>query len=158
MSIRIRPLVDADFESLAVIDASYAAEHDLPAAVSLATLRFFERSGHSFVAERVDQAGAATVTGFVLAQAIWTGERPTVHGLRLAVDAVGAVEARLALVKALVKSAYDAGVYDFFFRTPKTDEWLRDALKAEGYRLDAQVTLELVLGSRAQAWAEEQRG
>jgi len=157
MSIRIRPLLEADLELLAVIDTGYAAHHRVAPTVSLAALRFFERSGHSFVAERVDDDGLARVTGFLLAQAVWTGDSPTVHGLRLAVDEVAAAEARAALVKALVKSAYDAGVYQLLFRTPGADEPLRDALKAEGYLLDDQVTLELMLGSRAREWAERRR-
>ncbi|HRN19119.1 MAG TPA: DUF1999 family protein [Trueperaceae bacterium] len=157
MSIRVRPLLEADLEPLAVIDTAYAAAHSLPPAVSLATLRFFERSGHSFVAERVDDDGLARPTGYLLAQAIWTGDSPTVHALRLAVDDVAAAEARVALVRALVKSAYDAGVYQLLFRTPGTDESLRDALQAEGYLPDDHVTLELVLGSRASEWAERLR-
>lgn len=158
MTIRIAPLSDADLEPLAQVDAAYAAAHALPPVLNLATLRFFERSGHSFTAERVDEAGAAVACGFVLAQAVWTGERPTVHATRLAVDPVAAHEARRALLAALVKSAFDAGVYDLLFRTPKTDDALRVGLAAEGYLPDDHVTLQLVLGSRGRAWAEARGG
>lgn len=158
MSIRIRPLTEADLEPMAALDAGYAAAHELERVVSLASLRHFERSGHSFVAERESVGGAALVAGFVLAQAVWTGERPTVQGTRLVADSAGAAEARPALAKALVKSSYDSGVYDLLFRAPTTDAELRAALEAEGFREDDHVTLALVLGSRGRAWSEGKGG
>ena len=157
MSIRIRPLLDADLEAAMAIDAGYAAAHGVQPVANLAALRFFERSGHSFVAELIDEAGTTSATGFVLAQAIWSGERPTVHAARLAVANQAAAAASTSLVKALVKSAYDSGVYDLYFRTPASDIALREALAAEGYLPDDHVTLQLVLGTRGQGWAEERR-
>jgi len=157
MSIRIRPLVDADLDAAMVIDAGYAAAHGVQPLVNLAALRFFERSGHSFVAEQVDEVGATCTTGFVLAQAIWSGERPTVHAARLAVAGAAAATTSTSLVKALVKSAYDSGVYDLYFRTPASDVALREALTGEGYLPDDHVTLQLVLGARGQGWAEARR-
>lgn len=165
MSISIRPLVAGDLERLAELDGAYSSRHGLERAVNLAALRFFERSGHSFVAEvggavvvdsaATDSTAGAELAGFLLAQAVWTGERPTVHAHRLAARAEGASG---ALAKALVKSAYDAGVYDLVFRTPRADDALRTALLGEGYLEDDHVTLTLVLGTRAAAWAEGRRG
>lgn len=157
MSIRIRPLVEGDLERLAELDGAYASGHGLERVVNLAALRFFERSGHSFVAELVD-GGGSQLAGALLAQAVWTGERPTVHAHRLLARAEGAAAVRVALARALVKSAYDAGVYDLVFRTPKADDALRTALLGEGYLEDDHVTLTLVLGTRAAAWAEGKRG
>lgn len=150
MTIRIRPPQDADLEALAAIDADYAVLHGVEPVITPGALRFFERSGHSFVAEGTREGAVA---GFLLAQAVWSGERPTVHGTRLAVSRSGSAASRSALVKALVKSAYDAGVYDLFFRTPAGDEALRSVLTAEGYLPDDQLTVQLVLGSRGQGWA-----
>lgn len=164
MNIRIRPLVAGDLERLAGLDDAYSARHGLERAVNLAALRFFERSGHSFVAEvddgvadsaPTDTAAGAELAGFLLAQAVWTGERPTVHAHRLVARAEGTSD---ALAKALVKSAYDAGVYDLVFRTPRADDALRTALLGEGYLADDHVTLTLVLGTRGAAWAEGRRG
>ncbi|MBX3139534.1 MAG: DUF1999 family protein [Trueperaceae bacterium] len=168
MSISIRPLVAGDLERLAELDGAYSSRHGLERAVNLAALRFFERSGHSFVAEvgdaavvdsaATDSTAGAELAGFLLAQAVWTGERPTVHAHRLAAHEDATAEARAALAGALVKSAYDAGVYDLVFRTPRTDDALRTALLGEGYLEDDHVTLTLVLGTRAAAWAEGRRG
>lgn len=150
--------MDADLEALSPIDVGYAVTHGVAEAVNLATLRFFGRSGHSFVAESVGDDGEAACGGFVLAQAVWSGQRPSVHVTRLAAAAVAPVAVRSALVKALVKSAYDAGVYDLSFRTPRADPELREALAAEGFLDDDHVTMQLVLGERGQAWAEARRG
>ncbi|HNR00770.1 MAG TPA: DUF1999 family protein [Trueperaceae bacterium] len=165
MTIRIRPLVEGDLERLAELDDAYSTANDLERAVNLAALRFFERSGHSFVAEAAGGSaagapgeGAGDAVGFLLAQAVWTGERPTVHAHRLVARGADAAGARSALARALVKSAYDAGVYDLVFRTPRADAALRTALAGEGYLQDDHVTLALVLGTRAAAWAEARGG
>lgn len=158
MNIRIRPLDDADLDALVAIDRGYAAAQGVETMASLGALRFFGRSGHSFVAEGAGEGTGDAVTGFLLAQAVWSGERPTVHAARLAVLPAAAERSRAALLKALVKSAFDAGVYDLLFRTPAPDEALRSALRAEGYLPDDHETLQLVLGSRGEGWAAARGG
>ena len=146
MSTRVRPLDEADLPALAAIDAAYAAAHGLEGAVSPGALRFFGRNEHSFTAE--DDGGGPT--GFLLAQAVWTGDRPLVLVTRLAARP-DAEEDQAALVRALVKSAYDAGVYDLLARAPRTDPGLQAALAAEAFPPDEQLAFVRVLGSRGAA-------
>lgn len=158
MGITVRPPQESDLDVLTTIDAGYSAAHGVPVTMTLGALRFFERSGHSYVAEIVSPEGEAAVAGFLFAQAVWSGDSPTVHATRLAALPAGATSVRSALIKALVKSAYDAGVYDLSFRTPASDSELRQALEIEGYLPDDHVTLQLVLGARSAAWAASRRG
>ncbi len=143
MSIRVRPLDETDLPALEAIDAAYATSHDLEAAISPGALRFFSRNEHSFAAE--DDSGQPA--GFLLAQAVWTGDRPLVLLGRVAArpDAPAAVE---SLVRALVKSAYDSGVYDLLARCPQGDAALRAALGEEAFRPDEQLSFVRQLGSR----------
>jgi hypothetical protein len=140
----LRPPVEADLPALQALDAAYATLHGLEPAVTEGSLRFFGRTEHSFVAEA--SAGAGTnLAGFVLAQAVWSGERPQVLVARLV---AGAPEASEPLVKALVKSAYDSGVYDLLTRVPATDAALLELLGRESFVADRMVGLVRILGSR----------
>lgn len=144
MAITVRPPVEADLAALTLIDAQYADRHGLEPTLTAGALRFFGRTEHSFVAEDV-AAGSEEPLGFVMAQAVWSGERPQVLVARLATAYPAAAE---ALVKALVKSAYDSGVYDLLTRTPRSDAALLKLLEQESFFEDRLVQHVRVLGSR----------
>ena len=135
----LRPVTVEDLETLAELDGAYAGEHGAPAVVSAGSVAFYARAGHAFVAERAD-----AVVGGALAHADWDGRRPTVRLVRL----MGAPGARAALLEAVVKSAYDAGVVDLVAEVPVADEALA-ALLADAWRERPVRRFERVLGSRA---------
>ena len=142
MNAALRPVDVDDLEALADLDAAYAATHGLPPAVTRASLAFYARSGHSFVAGPV----AATL-GFVLAHAVWDGARPTVTVARL-VAAHGDGRVLRALTEVVVKSAYDAAVYDLAIDLPADDVAAHAALDAP-WRERSVRRYERVLGTRA---------
>lgn len=143
MTVLVRPPVENDLQELLTIDAAYAAEHGVEAVMSAGALRFFGRSEHSFTAE--GGAGEPRALGFALAQALWTGDRPQVVVRRVAAEGP---EVASALVKAVVKSAYDSGVYDLSAHFPPSDALLRGVLEEELFGPDPQLTYVRVLGSR----------
>lgn len=155
MAITVRPPLEGDLAALTLIDGAYAAHYDLEALVTPGALRFFGRTEHSFVAEDTEDAAGGPV-GFVLAQAVWSGERPQVIVARLATNGSG--EAAVALVKALVKSAYDSGVYDLLARTPPSDAEQRTVLLQEAFFEDPLVQYVRVLGSRGVAASQRHAG
>lgn len=144
-----RPLSPEDEEVLGLLDASYAGRFGLEPVVTRSSVSFYVRSGHAFVAVRRGEA-----VGFVLAQAVWNGTRPTVYVNRLAVadpsDTVADTEAREALLEAVTKSAYDAAVYDLQVQVPEADTGAAHALEAKSYALKAERVYGRVLGSRGQ--------
>lgn len=144
-----RPLSPDDQEVLGPLDASYAAQFGLEPVVTRSSVSFYVRSGHAFVAVRNGET-----VGFVLAQAVWNGTRPTVYVNRLAVadpsDTVADTEAREALLEAVTKSAYDAAVYDLQVQVPETDDGAAQALGVKSYTLRAERVYGRVLGSRGQ--------
>jgi hypothetical protein len=140
-----RPLGQDDEEPLTDIDKSYAAAVALQPFLSRSSLHFYVRTGHSFVAVRAGQP-----TGFVLAQSVWNGTRPTVYVNRLAVADVSDVDSRLALLEAVTKSAYDAAVYDLQVLHPSADEQGLAALAEKQYMERSFKIFERVLGSRGQ--------
>ena len=143
MSLLVRPLTAEDLELLLPLDTKYADESDCEAVVSSASLSFYERSGHSFT---VEESGEAV--GFLLAQAVWDGSRPTVTVRRsVANDERGLV----ALLEALTKSAYDAGVYDIVVEQPQTDAIGEHALEKCGYTPRPSRLYSRVLGSRSRS-------
>ncbi len=89
---------------------------------SLASLRFFSRSEHSFVAIEARSADeeATTVYGLILAQSIWMGDKPVVwiSHIRVHPDAPGGTLP--GLLHASVKSAYDSAVYEVYMAVDKT--------------------------------------
>lgn len=138
-----RPLSPDDLELLGPLDAAYAAEYGLEPIVTRSSVSFYVRTGHAFSALR----GAETV-GFVLAQAVWNGTRPTVYVNRLAVPSPADLEARAALLEAVTKSAYDAAVYDLEVQVPEADLGAAQALGVKSYVLKPQHIYGRVLGSR----------
>lgn len=146
MATHARPLNVGDIGPLTPIDAAYARARGLQEAVSRASLHLYQRSGHSFVA----QSGQGAVSGFVLAQAVWGGDSAVVSVQRFALADDGDLDAALALVKALTKSAYDSGVYHLELALPKRDAAARRAFEAEGFVELPSVVYARGLGSRAE--------
>jgi hypothetical protein len=151
MGIRVKHLEEADLEAVMQLDRAYASLHGLEELASAASVRFFGRTEHSFTAEADGPDGAATV-GFLLAQAVWSGVRPQVLVARVA--APGQPPAAAALLKAVVKSAYDSGVYDLVARVPRGDQGLVQQLETEEFFLDPQLAYVRILGSRGVGAAE----
>lgn len=140
----VRPLTVEDGELLHEVDQQDARRYGLEPALTRGSLSFYARTGHAFVALRGDRP-----RGFVLAQAVWNGTRPTVVASRLAVLADDD-EARAALVAALTKSAYDAAVYDLQVQLSRLDERTAQVLLSQQYR-DLPLSLYgRALGSRGQ--------
>ena len=139
----VRLVTSDDTDVLLGIDSSYSAAFGLDVTASRGSASFHARTGHSFLAEQ-----DGDVRGFVFANAIWTGGRPTVRLERLAVEDPEDLPARLALLDALIKSAYDAGVYDLLAELPAADSTGAEALAANGFTDRPVRNFGLVLGSR----------
>ncbi|HEU4740482.1 MAG TPA: DUF1999 domain-containing protein [Meiothermus sp.] len=107
-----------------------------------AALRFFSRSGHSFMA--LDEG---RIVGFVLGQALWQGDQVTVLLTRIQADAQ---EVYQGLLGAVVKSAYDAGVYEVALHLDPAHAELKSALEAHSFVLGPKILAVRVLGSRGQ--------
>ncbi len=156
-----RPPEEHDFVSMQALDlelARFEVEHfdeltdrerETKTRTSLAALKFYERSEHSFVACPSDEISlSGTVFGFVFAQAVWMGDKPIVwvSYLRLHHDAP---EGCLAgLLHAVTKSAYDAAVYEIHMHT--TEREVLQVLNREGYKDAGQKHLVRHLGSQSQ--------
>lgn len=145
MAQLIRPLEPDDEAALAPLDAAYAARYGLWPAINRASVSFFARGDHAFVA----CVGGAPV-GFVLAQAVWQGERPLLQISRLAAADDAPAGTREALVAAVTKSAYDAAVYHLQALVPSADREAQMALAAQRYAPQALCVLGRTLGSRGQ--------
>lgn len=101
-------------------------------------LRFFARTGHSFVAEQ-----DGTLCGYVLAQAVWQGEQVTVLIIRMmAAD----VPTYTHLLNAVIKSAHDAGVYEVALHVWPDDRVLQAALIGSGFTVGPAVLASKRLG------------
>lgn len=107
---------------------------------SLAALKFYERSEHSFVADN------GALQGFVLAQHVWQGDQPIVLIRTLSVAAQAPAETTAGLLKAVVKSAYDSAIYQVHF--PLTPELLSAARAQEAVTIGQYAICHL--GTRAQ--------
>lgn len=153
METHARPLETDDAAALTAIDGAYAAAFGLEPRCGPASLRFFARTGHAFVA-----VGASGVRGFVLAQPVFDGERATVVAHRLASPPPGDADALRALLRALTKSAYDAGIYDLRIDLPDGDTAASAALAEEGFAASATTVHTRYLGSRAAAVAAAAAG
>lgn len=104
-------------------------------------LRYYARSGHSFVA--VEEEGHR---GFVLAQAVWQGDRATVLATRIAAADAAAYS---GLLRALLKSAYDANAYEVALLSEPGERTELDRALAETGLEDSGLRLFVrVLGSR----------
>lgn len=138
-----RPLSPDDQEALELLDATYAAHFGLEAIATRSSVSFYVRTGHAFIAVRDGEP-----VGFVLAQAVWNGTRPTVYVNRLVAELTD-TEAREALLEAVTKSAYDAAVYDLQVQVPEADDGAAQALAVKRYALRAERVYGRVLGSRS---------
>jgi hypothetical protein len=141
--VAARPLSPEDAEALLPFDQEYALRYELEPILTKSSLSFFVRSGHSFTAYAGNEA-----RGFVLAQAIWNGTRPTVYVSRLATSE-GELTVKRALLEAVTKSAYDAAVYDLIAMIPEGDEESAAALRHTRYGRQPLRLYGRVLGSRA---------
>ena len=119
----VHHLSEEDFPRLQAFEREHLEPH-LPERASLAALRHFARSGHSFVAE----TRQGEVRGFVLAQAIWQGDWATVLVSRILATDEATYE---ALLRALVKSAHDAGAYEVALFVRKESGAARAAVSVE---------------------------
>jgi len=144
MDTHARPLESDDLPAVRTIDGAYARAYGLEPRATEASLRFFARTGHAFVA-----VGDGGVRGYVLAQAVFDGERPTLFTSRFASPPPGDGDALQALLRSLTKSAYDAGVYDLRVEIPAADAAGRAALQAESYLPAPTSVFQRQLGSRA---------
>lgn len=137
-----------DEDALAAVDQAYAAQYNVEPLIQRSSLSFFERSGHAFTV-----LNAGNIIGYVFAQAIFNGTRPTVFVSRLAVqvdDDTLAAEARAVLVEAVTKSAYDAAVYDLLVLLPEADSAAQQAFAQNQYDEGKLTALVRTLGSRGQ--------
>lgn len=139
-----RPLAPED-EALAELDRRYAEAFGLEPFLSRSSVSFYVRTGHAFASVRDGEP-----TGFVLAQAVWNGTRPTVYVNRLVVPDPQDTASREALLEAVTKSAYDAAVYDLQVQVPEADAAAAAALGAKRYRALPERLYARTLGSRGQ--------
>ncbi len=130
--MRFRPFSELDIERLNQVAGNRP--------LSLGAVRHFARTGHSFLAEEGE-----TPLGFALAQAVWQGEATTVLVTRLEGRGQEVLE---GLLQAVVKSAYDAGVYEVALHLDPAREELAEALKAQGFAIGPLVLAVRILGSR----------
>lgn len=143
------PIDIGDLAALMALDRVYSVTAKVEPVVDRASVHFYQRSGHSFAARDLGRAGGSPgdLSGFVLAHASWSGGRPVVRVERLAV--AGDVEGVApALVEAIVKSAYDAGVYDVVAAVPTSDEVASSALRGSAFLENDLSFYVRVLGSR----------
>ncbi|AXG98660.1 DUF1999 domain-containing protein [Deinococcus wulumuqiensis] len=152
---RYRAFTEPDFETMQALDLA-AQRREAPGydtlpereregrlSSSLAALRHYERSGHSFVAEDHDDR----VRGYVLAQSVWQGDRPALLVRALVLDDAQDEDMRRGLLRAVVKSAYDTAVYEVHL--PVSPE-LRAAAQAEEAHLTGHYAV-IHLGTRAES-------
>ena len=136
----VRAVTTSDLDQLQQLDAEYSRALGLEPLVDSGVVSFYERSGHSFVLE-----DDGTLQGFLLAQAVWNGRRPEVQLRRLVARDDGG---RSALLEAVVKSAYDAGVYDLLALLPGENGEMIRALEKLQFSPGGVSVYELTLGSR----------
>ncbi|MBZ9713047.1 DUF1999 domain-containing protein [Deinococcus multiflagellatus] len=123
--MRYRTFTEHDYEALQALDLNAQRgadpafdtlperERDGRLHTSLAALKFYERSEHSFVAEL-----GGDLHGFVFAQSVWQGDRPIVLVRTLSLNPGAGPEVASGLLHAVVKSAYDTAVYEVHFPLP----------------------------------------
>ena len=140
-----RPLGPDDLDDLELLDKTYAERYSLEPVVTRSSVGFYVRTGHAFVAVR-----SGVTVGFVFAQAVWNGTRPTVFVDRLSVTDEADAAAYEALLEALTKSAYDAAVYDLRVLAPEADAGAAAALGVKQYQGRAERLYARTLGSRGQ--------
>lgn len=141
MAIVVRPVTEADLEALAALERHQLTRFLDRELVSAASLRYYGRSGHAFVAERSGRA-----VGFALGRTGWDGARATVSVERLAAEE-GAYDALDALLAAVTKSAYDAGVHRIELRVPNADAATLARAEGGGFRAEPIALWTRTLGS-----------
>jgi hypothetical protein len=138
-----RDIRESDFGALGALERQLLGEHPpYRYRCTPGALRFFSRSGHSFVATEADE-----IMGVALAQAVWQGDQVTVLITRLLSCSD---EATQALLGAVVKSAYDAGVYEVAMHVDPNNPAMCQALRDQGFQLGPLVLGVRVLGSRGE--------
>ncbi|MFC4455496.1 DUF1999 domain-containing protein [Deinococcus sonorensis] len=160
--MRYREFTEDDFEALHQLDLQVQRQLDpgfdaLPereqegrVRTSLPALRFYLRSEHSFVAEEAGQ-----LLGLIFAQSVWQGDRPILLVTACLVDRTAPPQTAAGLLHAVVKSAYDAAVYEVHYPVTAT---LDSAAEAEGSHVLGRYAVHH-LGSRQQtAPGERLRG
>lgn len=142
MALVVRPVSEDDLDAVVALEREHLARYpDRPLATA-ASLRYYGRSGHAFVAEC-----SGRLLGFALGRSSWDGARASVTVERLAA-ADGADDAIDALLAAVTKSAYDAGTYRIEIRVASGDAALRARAGAEAFRPEPITLLSRTLGSR----------
>ncbi len=139
-----RPLQLDDAEQLKPIDEAYAQYFRAEAKLTKGSLNFYVRTGHAFVAMRKSE-----IVGFVLAQAVWSGIRPTLLVGYMPVAKMQDLAARLAMLEAVTKSAYDAAVYDIQVQIFTKDTVAIQSLIEKQYDEKELRIYERILGSRS---------
>ena len=142
-SIFARPLQADDSEPLKLIDETYTKFFSLESKLTKGSLNFYIRTGHAFTAVRKSE-----IVGFILAQAVWNGNRPIVFINHMAVADIKDLAARLAMLEAVTKSAYDAAVYDIQVQIPTKDIVAIQSLAEKQYDKRDLSIYERILGSR----------
>ncbi len=140
--ILTRLLTVDDLEYLKVIDKSYTDKYGLEPIVSLRSLNFYSRSGHSFASLDNDR-----YSGFIFAHAIWNGAKAVLQVSRLAISEDDEALTK-ALIEAVVKSAYDAAVYDLQVIQPSKDDKGLSAFLEKEFQINEITFLSRKLGSK----------
>lgn len=139
-------LSPSEYEKLQAIDRAYAEAMQLEPQLSPSSLSFYSRTGHAFIAVK-GAINEGEIQGFVLAQSIWNGTRPTVRVTYLAVANMDDIATREALLEAVTKSAYDAAVYNIHISIPEADSGCQQALNHKSYLPVAKKIFARQLGS-----------
>ena len=139
-----KPLQLNDAEQLRPIDEAYARYFKVETRLTRGSLSFYVRTGHAFVAVRKSE-----MVGFVLAQAVWNGTRPTLLVDYMPVAKMQDLVARLAMLEAVTKSAYDAAVYDIQVQIFTKDTVAIQSLIEKQYDEKELRIYERILGSRS---------
>ena len=142
MAPLIRPLGPEDEYALLPIDVSYSTAHLLDPMVGRAQLSFYSRTGHSFTAEETGM-----ITGFILGHAMWDGSQPSVR-VRRVVSSENQSYVRAALLEAVIKSAYDSGVYSIELELVLSDEASLSVLEEKGFEVRPMALYGRRLGSQ----------
>lgn len=139
--IMIRQVDVDDLDELLEIDQEYCRKYDTEAIVGLSSLNFYSRSGHSFAS-----LTEGRINGFVFSHAVWGGYKAVLQLSRLAASG-GDKAVNSALLEAVLKSAYDAAVYELRVVQPDSDEDGLASLKEKDFRLTRTKLLQRTLGS-----------
>lgn len=151
--MQYRTFSDADYAALEALDLATQRHADpnfdaLPEReregrlhTSLAALKFYERSEHSFVADDGEE-----IRGFLFAQSVWQGDRPIVLVRTVTVAPETSDDVVRGLLHAAVKSAYDCAVYEVHYPVSAQTQ---AAAEAEESHLIGQYGV-VHLGTRAQ--------